>query len=414
MTDKPSDTERLEDAFQLFNEMSETLAQSYRDLEGQALRLTEELAAARSERLQTLMEKEQLANRLQHLLEALPGGVVVLDGAGRVAECNRGATALLGTASLQRPWSEVLAEVLAAGADNPHQRRLTNGRYVSFSSSSLGDQPGQIILLTDVSDMHGLQELLEQQKRLTAMGEMLAGMAHQIRTPLAAALLYASHLGGELPLPQRQRFAEKLLERLRHLERQVNDMLVFARAGRYAMEKVSARRLLERAVQAVEALLKNRRVACKIVDAGDCPEIYLNEEAFLGALTNLMANAVEAMGEAGTVTLNLCRPDAASVRISVIDDGPGMSEEVCQRVFQPFFTTRTSGTGLGLAVVDCVVRAHGGSVRCETAPGQGAAFHIDLPLVTEPRPLPAGASARDYAENDHGDLRHNRFPRPGP
>lgn len=395
--DAPFEAAKLEDAFQLFNEMSQALAQSYQELEGKVVGLTEELAAARSERLQTLMEKELLANRLQRLLEALPGGVVVLDGEGRVAECNRGALELLGTPSLHRPWREVLAEVLAAGADNPHQRHLANGHYVSFSSSSLGDEPGQIILLTDVSEMHALQGLVEQQQRLTAMGEMLAGMAHQIRTPLAAALLYASHLGGELSLPQRERFAEKLLERLRHLERQVNDMLVFARAGRYAMEKIAVRGLLERAVQAMEALVKNRRVEFNVVDDGRCQELYISEDAFLGALTNLMSNAVEAMGEAGTVTLRLSRPGAASVRISVIDDGPGMSEEVRQRVFQPFYTTRTSGTGLGLAVVECVVRAHGGSVLCETAPGRGAAFHIDLPLVTEPTPLPAGPSAKAAA-----------------
>ncbi|WP_054773752.1 sensor histidine kinase [Methylogaea oryzae] len=328
----------------------------------------------------------------------MPGGVVVLDGEGLVAECNRGASELLGTAPLHRPWSEVLAEVLAVGAGNPHQRRLANGRYVSFSSSSLGDEPGQIILLTDVSEMHALQGLVEQQQRLTAMGEMLAGMAHQIRTPLAAAVLYASHLGGELPLPQRERFSEKLLERLRHLERQVNDMLVFARAGRYTMEKVAVRGVLDRAVHAMEALVKNRRVEFKVAEDAACPELYISEDAFLGALTNLMSNAVEAMGEAGTVTLRLSRPAAASVRISVIDDGPGMSEEVRQRVFQPFYTTRTSGTGLGLAVVESVVRAHGGTVLCETKLGQGTAFHIDLPLVTEPTPLPAGISANDLPD----------------
>lgn len=390
-----SDAAKLQDAFQLFNEMSQALAQSYQELQGQVVRLTEELAAARSERLQTLVEKERLANRLQSLLEALPGGVVVLDGEGRVAECNPGAVALLGIEPLHRPWCDALGEVLAAGADNPHQRRLRNGRYVSFSASSLGEQPGQIILLTDVSEMHALQALVEQQQRLTAMGEMLAGMAHQIRTPLAAALLYAGHLGGELPAAQRERFSEKLLERLRHLQRQVNDMLVFARAGHYAMEKIPARRLLERAVQAVESLLKNRRVQLTIEDEGEAPEVYLNEDAFLGVLTNLINNAVEALGETadGRVLLRLARPNADTLRISVADNGPGMDETLRRQVFQPFFTTRSSGTGLGLAVVDCVVRAHGGQVQCETAPGQGATFHIDLPLASEPRFLPAGGGA---------------------
>lgn len=182
------------------------------------------------------------------------------------------------------------------------------------------------------------------------------------------------------------------------MERQVNDMLVFARAGRYTMEKVAVRGVLDRAVHAMEALVKNRRVEFKVAEDAACPELYISEDAFLGALTNLMSNAVEAMGEAGTVTLRLSRPAAASVRISVIDDGPGMSEEVRQRVFQPFYTTRTSGTGLGLAVVESVVRAHGGTVLCETKLGQGTAFHIDLPLVTEPTPLPAGISANDLPD----------------
>ena len=389
--------ESLQDAFHVFNELSQNLTRSYLELEGQVARLTGELAAARSERLKTLTEKEQLANRLQRLLEALPGGVIVTDGLGVIVEHNPAATRLLGKGLLGRRWRDVLDGMALPGSDNPQQRQLQNGRTVSLSVNSLGEEPGQIVLLTDVSETRALQELVNHKGRLSALGEMVASLAHQVRTPLSAALLYTAHLGdAELSGPRRARFAAKLADRLQYMERQVNDMLAFARMGRLAMEKIAVAGLIQEVLEAFEPTLEGKNIRLSVRVRAEGEAFYGNRDALLGILLNLLGNAVEALNGTGEITLELEHPSPGCLRIDVSDDGPGIAEEIREHIFEPFFTTRANGTGLGLAIVDCVVRAHGGRVSCHSSSGRGARFQLDFPMATEHPPLPGGFSGRDH------------------
>ncbi len=384
------DPENLRQAFEVFNRLSRSLTESYRELESQVARLNQELAAARSERLETLTEKEKLANRLQRLLELLPGGVIVVDGRGKIVECNPAAVHLLGEPLVGEEWNGILARRFLAAVDNPHERRLHDGRIVNISARPLGDEPGQILLLTDVSDLHALQTLLEQHKRLSAMGEMVASMAHQVRTPLSTAILYASQLGDDRLDPERRRrFSVRILERLRHLERQVDDMLAYAREGRFAMDPIPVAAFLRRLQRAAEPHFTAAAVRLDVVNRCRGVALLGNAEALEGAFLNLLDNALAVLGPGGKVTVQ-AREDGDRICLSVIDDGPGMDEDTRRRIFEPFFTTRPDGTGLGLAVVASVVRAHGGTVHCHSRPGQGSAFHVCLPRNGSGRPLPSG------------------------
>ena len=389
--------EHLESAFQRFNELSQNLTNSYLDLENQVARLSKELACARSERLRTLTEKEQLANRLQRLLETLPGGVIVVDAHGTVIEYNAVALTILGHPLAATAWSAIAARAFLPVTDNPHERQLMNGKTFSFSLRSLEPDPGHIILLTDISEMRALQELVEQQERLTVMGEMVASLAHQVRTPLSTAILYASHLSkADLSDQYRTRFADKLLERLHYLERQVNDMLVFARNGRIRLQKVALDKLMWRLADNANAAIGPRKVNFAIVNRAPDAAIMGNEDALLGVLMNLVENAVEALHGEGNIEVKTMPCGNNRLRISVRDDGPGMSEEVRERIFEPFFTTRANGTGLGLAVVNSMIKAHQGRVWCE--PGAaGTTFYIELPTATLDTDLPSGFSSRHHA-----------------
>ncbi len=379
----------LEDAFNVFNRMSLQLESSYRDLEQQVAGLAAELAAARSERLRQLAEKERLANRLSRLLETLPGGVIVLDAQGIVQECNPVALTLLGEPLLGQLWRAVMQRACSAeyGVDDS-EIKLRNGRQVTLSARALGTEPGHILLLTDVTEHRALQNLVNRQQRLSAMGEMAASLAHQIRTPLATALLYLSHLNRPQQTDAaRLRVTEKIRARLRHLEGMVNDMLVFARGGGSgAVEKVGIDGVLADVRQTLEPQLQILQGELRIDNAVSGAVVNGSRAALAGALLNLASNALQACGNAARLCITVRTPRPGQLTLSVSDNGPGIPAAVIDRIFEPFFTTRPDGTGLGLAVVRAVAEAHHGSVWVESPPGQGACFGLRLPCQsTAPR-----------------------------
>ncbi|MBI3345262.1 MAG: PAS domain-containing sensor histidine kinase [Gammaproteobacteria bacterium] len=395
MTHAPThQAQGLEDAFHVFTQVSEQLSASYLVLENRVAQLTDELAAARSERLLQLAEKERLANRLTHLLTVLPAGVVVLNGAGRIQEYNPLAVSLLGEPLLGLNWAAVAARVFAPELGEGQELLLRDGRRVSLSTSSLGTEPGQILLLRDVTEVHALQEGLSRHQRLSAMGEMAAALAHQIRTPLSAALLYTSQLVTHRDVlmsaaPQHdnadyRQYAGKVLSRLRHLERLVNDMLVFAKGGHFGAEEIEVAALLQDLQQATDAPLSVAGCRLEVLDEAPEAKLYGNREALLSALQNLVSNAMQACGKGGRLQLltHIVSDPHGSEAVNVLlsDNGPGIPDAVLERIFEPFFTTRAQGTGLGLAVVQAIVRAHQGMVWVESEPGQGSTFGLRLPL----------------------------------
>ncbi len=217
----------LEQAFALFSQMSTQLTDSYSMLEARVTELKGELAVVSAQRMAELAEKERLANRLQNLLDLLPGGVIVIDSHGFVCEANPAARELLGEPLEGELWRQVIARCFAPREDDGHEISLKDGRRLSIATRSLEGEPGQLVLLNDLTETRRLQDQLARHERLSSLGRMVASLAHQIRTPLSAALLYASHLNEQtLPVETQQRFAGRLKERLHELEHQVRDMLV--------------------------------------------------------------------------------------------------------------------------------------------------------------------------------------------
>jgi len=396
--------EQLTDAFRVFNSLSELLVDSYQGLEEQVSKLHQELALAQSERLQNLEEKEKLAGRLEKILAALPAGVIVLNAEGLIIECNAIAETFLAEPLIGQFWTHVFARRLQPVFDNPHERILANGTRVSLNCRQLENEAGQIILLSDVTEMRALQNLLNQQKQLSAMGEMAASMAHQVRTPLATAILYASQMTNPaIDQDVRQRFSEKILERLLHLERQVNDMLSFARRGRMAMSTFSLTALLNHVRVGAQEYARNRQIELQINNQVMQDELLGNAHALTGALMNIVNNAIEAAGQLGCIQINADLVDN-NLQLVIQDDGPGIANALCSRIFEPFFTTKSNGTGLGLAVVDSVVRAHGGCVSVASMEGVGAAFTLTLPCLTSAfTSLPGGYSSNAVLNQEMHD-----------
>ncbi|MBP0953413.1 ATP-binding protein [Pseudomonas alliivorans] len=369
----------LEQAFSLFNQMSARLTDSYGHLEARVTELKGELAQAGVQRLQELAEKERLANRLQNLLDLLPGGVIVIDGMGVVREANPAAIDLLGQPLLGMLWRHVISRCFAPRVDDGHEISLKDGRRLSISTRSLDAEPGQLVLLNDLTETRRLQEQLARHERLSSLGRMVASLAHQIRTPLSAAMIYASHLTEqELPVETQQRFAGRLKERLHELEHQVRDMLVFARGELPLTDRVAPGALFQALQNAAATHLQGVAVRwqCDSVDG----ELLCNRDTLVGALLNLVENAVQA--SAGRTRLKVhVYSRGNTLRLCFSDNGSGMDQAALARIGEPFFTTKTTGTGLGLAVVTAVTRAHQGGVQYRSRVGRGTCAIVSLPLI---------------------------------
>lgn len=403
MTEKPVHRgQDLHEAFNAFSEISERLTESYRVLEERVAVLTKELASARSERLQQLAEKEILANRLQQLLDALPGAVVVLDGNDVIREYNPGAVDLLGEPLLGEKWLDVENKSISTLSDDGYYATLRDGRQVGVSSRALCSEPGRILLLKDETETRRLQEMLNRNQRLSAMGEMVARLAHQIRTPLASAMLYVSQLKkphGDVP--SQSNYADKILVGLRQLDRMVNDMLMFARGGEFTPEKVSVAALLDDLRQMLEPQLNQYNGSLSISNRSTTALLEGSRDMLLGALLNISTNAMQACGSGVILKIVISPIKDDSIEICISDNGPGIDKEIHKKIFEPFFTTRSGGTGLGLAVVRAVIQGHQGDVQVISTPGEGAAFSIKLPIMQGESVLASGLwkNTRTYTQN---------------
>ena len=370
----------LEQAFQLFNQMSSQLTDSYSLLEARVTELKGELAVVSAQRMQELAEKERLANRLQNLLDLLPGGVIVIDGHGLVREANPAAIDLLGSPLEGELWRHVIARCFAPREDDGHEISLKNGRRLSISTRSLDAEPGQLVLLNDLTETRHLQYQLARHERLSSLGRMVASLAHQIRTPLSAALLYASHLTEQqLPVETQQRFAGRLKERLHELEHQVRDMLVFARGELPLTDRLTPDALMQ-SLQAA-ALTHVQDLPIRWQCDSHAGELLCNRDTLVGALLNLIENAIQA--SAGEARLKVhCYTRGNTLRVCVSDSGSGIEPTVLARLGEPFFTTKVTGTGLGLTVVKAVARAHQGELTLRSRVRRGTCAQVSLPLFS--------------------------------
>lgn len=322
--------------------------------------------------------------KMQQVFQEMPAGVVIIDGLGVVRQANRAALSLLGEPLEGIRWRSIIERSFQPRDDDGHEVSLKDGRRVKISISPLAGEPGQLIMLTDLTETRLLQERVGHMQRLSALGKMVASLAHQIRTPLSAAMLYGANLSNKtISASARSRFSEKLMSRLRDLEHQVNDMLLFAKSGgQQVIDELSLQSLLTEVQAGAEAMVSQNGGVLTV----DLPEpdilIYGNKIALASAVQNLIHNALEVKKDKPKISLAAYRDenDAKQVIISVKDNGPGISKTKQAHIFEPFYTTKSNGTGLGLAVVNSVAGSHHGHVSLNSELGKGACFNIHLPI----------------------------------
>lgn len=320
------------------------------------------------------------ASRLEHLLQVMPAGVIVIDGKGIVRQANEQAKALLGEPLEEEVWRRIITRSFKPRADDGHEVSLVDGRRVKLSITPLENEPGQLIVITDLTETRQLQARVSHMQRLSSLGKMVASLAHQIRTPLSAAMLYASNLTRKgLGQEAQEQFANKLTDRLKELESQVNDMLLFAKSGE---EQVVSNITLSELLTSVEGSAQTMTVQAHqtLGFSGFEQEVSItgNLTALQGALLNLIHNASQVTPKGELVAVD-ASVSGNRLNIAVTDKGPGVPEGLKHKIFEPFFTTKNNGTGLGLAVVKSVVNAHNGILSVFNTPEGGACFSVSLP-----------------------------------
>ncbi len=333
---------------------------------------------------------EAAEQTLSDVLAVLPAGLVLLDQRGKVSQVNPSAIAILGEPLLHEAWLSVVQRAFAPRNDDGHEVSLRDGKRVSLSISSLSEGAGQLILLQDLTETRRLQEQLARHERLSSMGNMVASLAHQLRTPLSTALLYAGHLQKDnLELEQQQKFAARIKGRLQHMDQQIRDMLIFAKGETRMARRMAVADFLKALQDAIQPLIERNQLDFVWEVGCIAGELVISLDSLVGAVLNLINNAVEAVNPAPTITLHLEVVDdlpgleGRHLLLCVADNGPGIDSKAVQKSQEPFYTTKSQGTGLGLAIVQAVVEAHQGRFWLQTSLGKGVRAWLALPTGAE-------------------------------
>jgi PAS domain S-box-containing protein len=397
-----------------FNHMASELAQQRTELE-----------SANTELRRGFVELADLKTYTDNILASLTSGIVTVDLEGRVVTLNPAAELTTGFFAGEvrgryctevfahtPDLAELLMETLASRTSLPGVTltlRRRDGRTlpVELSAAPLrgveGKELGVIGVFRDLTRVRQLEDRLRRSDRLAAIGELAAGLAHEIKNPLTSLLTFSRHLSRRFEDPEfRQKFLSVVPRELERINVIVERLLELARPAPLTFKPVRLPAILERALELYGDRLEAQGVRVVRMWGRDVPTIWADQEALYRAMVNLAANALDAMPRGGRLTLRVGwtepepgagRAGGRRVAVEVEDTGSGIDPADIDRVFNPFFSTKEGGTGLGLALTQKIVEDHGGSIDVRSVHGAGAVFRIVLPLMPD-APLDTGNDAR--------------------
>ena len=359
------------------SEAESALRQGYRELSGHVTKLSSELEAARLARRKENRERENLLNRFATMLDALPGGVIILDKKNTITEANPQARALLGEPLEGQTW----ALIEQRGRFNSQGSFEIRGRRLNISTCPLPGGEETIVLVSDITAQHTLQRELGRKTRLSSLGEMAARLAHQIRTPLSSTVLYVDQLSKDLDQAKRERICNALKGQLSQTESLITSMLGFVRGGSLlCLEPSNVKDVVEGALASCEGVIEASGASISVNKINPSLQILASPTELASVIANMLQNAIQVCDGQADIEVWAGAVNQHMMLIRVSDNGPGIPEQFIEQVFDPFFTTRAAGTGLGLAVLASVVERHGGTVHATNRESGGAQFTILLPV----------------------------------
>jgi two-component system sensor histidine kinase HydH len=337
-----------------------------------------------------------------NLVNHMPIGLVAMDPEKKIMAFNETAEAFFGLSAkeiLGRRATEVLPEALLEMPETLDRTTLLAEREIACSIGEGRSAPleviatrleddegiffGYAILFRDLTEVQSLKSEVERNRRLAAIGSLASGVAHEIRNPLSSIKGFATYLRERYKdNPEDCRIADIMIQEVERLNRVIGQLLEFSRPLVMNRKETAIEPILRHTLKMIEGQAREKGIAIRAEFPDAIPEIFIDSDKMTQVFLNLALNALNAMVKGGTLSLTLSRPDSRTIQADIADTGTGIRKEDLTRIFDPYFTTRSSGTGLGLPIAQRIVEAHGGKISVASQPGEGAVFSVRLPVGT--------------------------------
>ncbi len=337
------------------------------------------------------------SNILEHMTDA----VIVIDQEKRVTLFNNAASQLFGQSPdevMNKPCQlcitgdiSPLVEAIEGGQTYRDYEKIihfNNRRLItSISTSVLKNEKGEIesafAVIKDLTEKRQLEETLQRKEKLTAMGQLASGIAHEIRNPLNAIGMISQRLNKEFH-PQEDEneyrdLTKTVVTEVKRINEIIQQFLKFARPANLDLKRTNLESLIKSVVNLTSAQAQEKGIEISL-KLNPIPELLIDSNQMKQALLNIIQNSFEAISGRGEIQVRLKRNDEKEALIEIVDNGLGMSQETLSKIFNLYFTTKPTGTGLGLSLVHQIVSQHEGRIEVESEMGKGTRFLIYLPI----------------------------------
>ena len=381
---------------------------AYRQLQENLDQLNQQLEEKNSELLENLLELDQTKNFLASILNSISSGVIAVDLAGKLTVFNRAAEEILGYRAadfLGRPYQElpIHQRTRKKGAEYPLTTTLEGGRQsgdryliafdqeripVRFSTNVITTPEGKVLgaveIFEDVSELKLLEERVARNRTLSALGEMAANVAHELRNPLGGIGGFAALLDEMLEdNEEARRFVRKIIEGVDSLNKIATNLLAYTRPVEIKFYRGDLRLILKEVISyvTIELMQSGTQITLRERLPKKPVELEYDPELLRQSFLNLLKNAAQAVDpEKGVITISMTRKKSQkSVVVKIRDNGGGIPEHLHRKLFNPFFTTKTRGTGLGLPIARKNVELHNGTITFQSSPETGTTFIVEIP-----------------------------------
>jgi len=356
-----SETELLKDAFSEFAKASDSIINYYNVLEAQIRLLKEEVENKNK-------ELERAKEYLHNILDSIPMGIAVLDQKS-ISFINKAA---------ERIDSNRIIDSLNGSRDK--SGIVKNGKgYYRWKKDTLqnGFNGKEVLIIEDVTEFEKMKERLDRDERLKAMGEMAARIAHEIKNPLGSMVLFLSMLSDSKMRSKDKKYVEYIRFGVQTIDRIINNILSYTRPKTLVLKEDRITKVIEEILEFMMPSITSRNIDVhyRVDFSGTC---FFDPEMMKLVFMNFLSNAMDAIKDKGLIKIDV-KEEQGYIVIAISDNGIGMPDETRKNIFNPFFTTKDKGVGLGLFIVHNIVHAHNGYIEVESQEGMGTTFFVYLP-----------------------------------